>query len=322
MRLVDPQRREDTLRGVELDAREAVRVALEVREAVIQLRRADRLGQPGSRAPPRRLDSVPTGIPRSSERSTVRPGTRSTTRPPSPCDLQVGMSPAAVRTRIGADVRRRRAHAQPLLRERVLDRESERERIPGLRTEVCSSTTRCGSRSATLQAAHRTRPWIAFAVVRLGEGELVTPSVELVAPVLEPVRPRDQHLAPPDERISSRPVPVEDVAARRPSTNGARRRPRRRLRAGRRARSRTARRTERSLLVRSSCGVERRRARPAAGDDEGPHALRDGRHIRRPPRSSATRRPRPEEGRRRTLPARSPTGRRRSLLRRELPRTP
>ncbi len=107
------------------------------------------------------------------------------------------MSPAAVRTRIGADVRRRRAHAQPLLRKRVLDRESERERIPGLRMEnvLQNDAVRLALGDGPGRPAHEAMDRVA--VVRLGEGEPVTLSVELVGAVLEPVRPRDQHLAPP-----------------------------------------------------------------------------------------------------------------------------
>ena len=49
--------------------------------------------------------------------------------------------------------------------------------------------------------------------LRLGEGELVSPTVELVAPVLQPVRPRGQHLAAPRRARRVERVAVEEISA-------------------------------------------------------------------------------------------------------------
>ena len=58
-------------------------------------------------------------------------------------------------------------------------------------------TTRSAVCSATVHATQRTRPWIAFSFVGLGQRQLVALAVELVGAVLDPVRPRDQHLPAP-----------------------------------------------------------------------------------------------------------------------------
>ena len=103
-------------------------------------------------------------------------------------------------------------YAQPLLRERVLDRESERERIPGLRLEnvLQHDAMRLALGHGPGGPAHEAVDRVPL--LRLGEGEPVPLTVVLVAAVLEPVRPRDQHLAASRRGHLVGPVAVDDVA--------------------------------------------------------------------------------------------------------------
>ena len=93
------------------------------------------------------------------------------------------MRAVPVGTALRADVRGRRAHAEPLVREQIHDAERKRERIAG-----CGGSgghqARCGSRSPTVHAAQRTRPWIASAR-RDRDRELMALPLELIAPVTD-----------------------------------------------------------------------------------------------------------------------------------------
>ena len=101
----------------------------------------------------------------------------------------------------------------PLLRQRVLDAEREREGIAGLVVD------RVLHHDAVLLArgdrpgcpAHEAMNGVV--VLRLGQGELVPPPVELVAPVLQPVRPWGQHLAAPGGARRVERVAVEEIPA-------------------------------------------------------------------------------------------------------------
>ena len=162
--LVDPERR---LRrpsdASTVDAGETVVVALEVGEAVVEFRAADRPRQRKSSSVPSTA-TVPTGMPRSSERSAVRAGTRRSNvvdRPRS--EREVRMRSTPVRTGRGADVRRRRPDREAA-RRRARTRCGARARTgsPAAGGGDAPSTTRCGARSRACHDAQRTRPWIAF----------------------------------------------------------------------------------------------------------------------------------------------------------------
>ena len=134
--LVEPEEKRPLVFGVEeLDAREAVVVALEVGEGVVEFRRADRP------RPPEVVLGALDGLRADRDPAVVRlqhgsagcaqdqlvDGLRA--------DGQVRVHAEPVRAGLGSDVGGGRSHAKAVLRERVLDSERERERIPGLRMQ-------------------------------------------------------------------------------------------------------------------------------------------------------------------------------------------
>ena len=183
-------------RSAQLDAGEAV-VALEVGEAVVEPRRADRprlaevvLGPLHRR--PARGEAALVGLQHRSPRRGQDEGVDRRR-----AERQVRMDAAAVRARVRAGVGGGRRDREALVGERVLDRERERERVAGLRMEHVLQHD--AARLALADAPAGPADEAVDRVLRLGlvERELVPPPVELVGAVLEPVRPRDQHLAPP-----------------------------------------------------------------------------------------------------------------------------
>ena len=243
--LVDPEREPRVRLGVrELDAGEAVRVALEVGEGVVEPVAPIGRGRRKSYSVPS-TGSEPVGRPRSSEsqhrsRRDAAGSTESTVAVPT---VRYGCAPLPYGHASGADVRRRRPHARARRSESAYSmRERERERVARAAAGArAPSRPGRGSRSPTVQGAQRTRPWIAFPRSGSVERQLVASPVELVAR-----RPRA------GSATGSAPARGPTCSARRrrsrrgrrgrrPSTSAARRRPRRRRRAGRRTRSRPAR---------------------------------------------------------------------------------
>ena len=184
------------------------------------------------------------------------------------------MGAAAVGTSLGAEVGRGRRDAEPALRECVLDPQLERERIAGLRIEHVLHDDTAPVVFGRPPGSVADEPVDGVSALGLGERQLMTTPVELVRAVLNAVRPRNEHLPPPGRRQ------LVDARSRRarsglpPSTCEGRRRPRRRPPSAGPARSRTARRKGGPWLPR--LWVEGLRARPSAGDDEGPQTHRGG----------------------------------------------
>ena len=153
------------------------------------------------------------------------------------------MGAAAVRARVRADVRGRRRDGQPLVGERVLDADGERERVAGLRMKHVLHHDAVGLALARLDHAdQRTSPWIAFRCSGSLSGSWWR------ARRTRRRRPRGGSAtgaAPARGRTcTSRPPRSRRAARDRPrSTCAGRRRPRRRPPAGRRGRARTALRT-------------------------------------------------------------------------------
>ena len=123
---------------------------------------------------------------------------------------------------------------------------------PGCGRRTCSMTTRCGSRSPTVQGASAHEAVDRVPPLRLGERELVATPVELVGAVLAAGSATGSAPARGPRRSARRPRSRRAAPALRRSTSAGRRRPRRPWRAGRRTRSRSARRNAApaSVLIR------------------------------------------------------------------------
>ena len=181
---------------------------------------------------------------------------------------QVRMEAAAVRARARAEVGGRRRDRQAIVRERVLDREVQRERIAGLRVEhvlehdpallaladPSSPPSGRGRGSRSAPRARRAPAGVASRRTRRRRPRSGS------ATGSAPARARTRSARPRGRRRAARGHPRSRPAARR--------RLRRRPRAGRHGRSRTAPRRERTRLARHRADGGARR--PPAGDDEGP----------------------------------------------------
>ncbi len=214
--------------------------------------------------------AVPAGRPRSSERSTLCPGTRraseSTTGGP---EGQIRMRAASVRARIGADVLGRHPNGEAGLGERVLDAQFERERIALLRMQPVAhhGSFRLARGDAPRRPADEAVDRVV--AVRLRQWELVRPAVELVAPILADGWATGSAAAHGPRRVARPRDTRRGARGRPPSTSAAPRRPRRPRPAGRRTRSRSARRRGRSPRLRR----HEREAKPerAAGGARADH---------------------------------------------------
>ena len=223
--LVDPERQTPALVGVvRLHAGGPVLGAFEVRKAVVEHRRTDRAGVAKSNPVPPTGDAC-TGIPRSSDRSTIRAGSRrrlvSTVSVPT---VRYGCAPhpyghSSAPTFVAVVDSRGRAGT----RTRCVGRARTGSRAVG---GACASTTRTRARSPTRPVRHRTRPWIAFEPVLCSfTGSSWLPA-ELVACVRDAVGPGREHLSSAGGAQLVDAVAVDYLALAHRGTCGAPRRPR------------------------------------------------------------------------------------------------
>src|SRR5262245_61455396 len=188
--LVDPESRPPC----ELDARTAVTVTPEIREAMVELQRADRLS--GSEVELRSVDRLPADRDRAFVRDQCRLGRNAQLEPihEAVAGREVRMHPEAIGARVLPHVRRLHPHRETVIANRVLRSEIERERVTGSRVQSMLEHGAFGTllRNPPLGPAHE--PVDRVLALRLVDRQLVALSFELVGPVLDPVRPGREQL--------------------------------------------------------------------------------------------------------------------------------
>ena len=123
------------------------------------------------------------------------------------CPLPYGHGPVA-------DVPGRRRHREPGVRECVLDRERQRERVARLRLEEVLHDDPVRRHVDNAPGRLADEPVDRVSVLRLRERQLHRLAVELVASVLDPVRPGGEHLPTPGARALAGRKPVEQCPSR------------------------------------------------------------------------------------------------------------
>ena len=184
---------------------------------MVEPRRRRSASPAGSRARSRRTAPRPVGMPCASDTAPFGRERRRTESIGVGPDREIRMGAAAERARLAGrhwspssarEDRPARASTRSTGRARTDSRAGDAPRV--------STTTRSGSRSATVQLSQRTKPWIALPAAGSSSGSWCRRPRNSYDATLEPVRPRHQDLPPAGRAHLGGAVPVEQIGVPEP----------------------------------------------------------------------------------------------------------